>query len=173
MSHAGIRTAAGAERLKHDLNRLQENDVTSNLEFVEDYLDRAWKDVPASLAEAGQDALSDDFQQIDADGNAVMNKEGYIGAGQMMAASFEGFKWVRSDLRQEGDSVIMTGQFEGKHTGDLDLSAFGAGVIPASGKKIVWPETRIKWVVKGNKIVREESLDESGTLEAFLGAIGV
>lgn len=147
--------------------------MTSKLDVVKVFLDRAWKDVPTSLLEACQYTLSDEFQQFDANGNAVMNKEAYIGAGQMMAASFEGFTWVLSNLREEGDSVIMTGHFEGTHTGDLDLSAFGAGVIPASGKNIVWPESRVRWVVEGDKIVREEALDESGSLETFLAALGV
>lgn len=65
--------------------------------------------------------------------------------GQMLFTAFKDFNWVRSDLRQEGDSVIMSGHFEGTHTGDLDLSAMGAGVIPASGKMIVWPETSVEY----------------------------
>lgn len=147
--------------------------MTSNIEFVKAYLDRAWKDVPSSIAEASQETLSDDFQQIDAKGNAVLNKEGYIGGGQMMAAAFEGFTWVLSDLRDEGDSVVMTGHFEGTHTADLDLSPFGAGVIPASGKKIVFPDANLRWVIEGDKIVREEAMDESGSLEAFIAVLGV
>jgi len=145
--------------------------MTSNFDVVKTFLDRAWKDVPSSLAEASQDTLSDGFQSVDANGNVVMDKAAYIGSGQMMAASLQGFKWVLSNLRQEGDSVIMTGHFEGTHTGDLDLSAFGAGVIPASGKKIVWPESHVRWVVEGDKIVSEESLDESGGIEAFLAPL--
>jgi predicted ester cyclase len=147
--------------------------MTSNLDVVKAFLERAWEDVPSSLVEASQDTLSDDFQSVDSDGNPVMNKEAYIGAGQMMAASLEGFKWVLSDLRQEGDDVIMTGHFEGTHTRDIDLSAFGAGVIPASGKKVVWPETSVRWVVEDDKIMREEALDESSGIEAFLAPLGV
>jgi hypothetical protein len=54
--------------------------------------------------------------------------------GQLLAASFEDFKWVLRDLREADDGVLMSGHFEGMHTGDLDLSAMGAGVITASGK---------------------------------------
>lgn len=147
--------------------------MTSNLDFVKAFLDRAWKDAPSSLVEASQDTLSDSFQSVDANGNPVMDKEAYIGAGLMMAASLEGFRWVLSDLRQEGDDVIMTGHFEGTHTGDLDLSAFGAGVIPASGKKVVWPETSVRWVVEGGKIMREEALDEASGIEAFFAPLRV
>lgn len=147
--------------------------MTSNLQFIKAYLDRAWSDVPASLAQAMQETFSDDFQQLDVNGNVGMNKEMYVGGGLMMAAAFDGFTWVLSDLREAQDGVIMTGHFEGTHTADLDMSAFGAGVIPASGKKVVWPEASLKWVVEGGKIVREEALDESSSIEAFLAALGV
>ncbi len=69
-----------------------------------------------------------------------MDKQAYIGTAHQFVSAFTDFKWVLSDLREEGGSVIMSGHFEGKHTGDFDLSALGLGVIPASGKMIVWPE---------------------------------
>jgi|GEM_PF-2728094 hypothetical protein len=67
----------------------------------------------------------------------------------------------------------MTGHFEGTHKADLDLSAIGAGVIPASGKKIVWPEVSVKITVEGDQIVREEAYGEGGGMEAFLAPLGV
>ena len=145
--------------------------MSNNLEVVRAYLEAAWKDVPVSLAEAADIYLADSFQSFDAAGHPQMNKEAYVGAGQMMALALEDFRWVLSDLRQEGDDVLMTGHFEGRHTSDLDLSALGAGVIPASGRMIVWPDANLKWVVQDRKIVREESLDESGGMETFLAAL--
>jgi len=78
--------------------------------------------------------LSDDFQSLDKDGNVVENKEAQVGLTQLLVAAFEDFKSVYSDVREEGDSVIVSYHFEGMHTGDLDLSAMGLGIIPASGK---------------------------------------
>ena len=102
-----------------------------------------------------------------------MNKEAYIGMGQMLFTAFKDFNWVRSDLRQKGDSVIMSGHFEGTHTGDLDLSAMGAGVIPASGKMIVWPETSVEYQLEGDKILIEEPYGDARGVEDFLEVLGV
>jgi predicted ester cyclase len=123
--------------------------------------------------EAHATYLSDDFQNVDKDDNVVMNKEGYIGMSHMLLASLPDFEFVRTALREEGDFVIMTGHFEGTHTGDLDLSAMGVGVIPASGKKIVWPEASAKLTVEGDKIARMEPYGDSGGMEAFLAPLGV
>ena len=147
--------------------------MSSKLEFVRTYIEAAWSNPPASILEAIETYLSDDFQSLDKDGNAVMNKEAYIGMGQLMYAAFEGFKWVLSDFRQEGDNVIMSGHFEGTHTGDFDLSAMGMGVIPASGKMIVWPEASVEYKVEGDKIVSEKPYGDSGGMESILAPLGV
>jgi len=146
--------------------------MNSKLDVVKAFLDKAWANPPASLLEAGRKTYSDDFQYLDKDGNAVMDKEAYIGMGQMMFGSFDDFRWVLKDLREEDGGVIMTGHFEGTHTGDLDLSAMGAGVIPASGKKIVWPEASVKWEVSGDKLTSLAEYAGEGGIEAFIAAIG-
>jgi hypothetical protein len=87
--------------------------------------------------------------------------------------SLEDYDYVVSDIREEGDEVILTGHFEGTHTADLDLSALGLGVIPASGKRIVWPEWSNKVTVEGDKIARMQPHGEGGGIEAFLAALGV
>ena len=69
--------------------------------------------------------------------------------------------------------MIVSGHFEGTHTGDLDLSAMGMGVIPASGKKIVWPEASNEFKVDGDQIVSIKPYGDSGGMEAFLAALGV
>jgi predicted ester cyclase len=142
--------------------------MTSNLDVV-----NAWRAVPAADVEASAAFLSDDFQNVDEDGNVVMDKESYIGMGHMLRASLPDFEFVHTALREEGDFVIMTGHFEGTLTNDLDMSAMGAGVIPASGKKIVWSEVSVKIVVEDEKIVREEPYGESGGIGAFLAPLGV
>jgi len=99
-----------------------------------------------------------------------MNKEAFIGMGLLIAAAFKDIKGVYSDLREEGDGVIMNFHFEGTHTGDLDLSAMGLGVIPASGKMIVWPEVSAKYMVEGDKIIANQDIT-AGT-EWFLAPLG-
>lgn len=127
--------------------------------------------MPPGNIEESAAYLSDDFQNVDGDGNVLMDKAGSIGMGQMLHGSLPDFRFVRTNLREEGDFVIMAGHFEGTFKADLDLSAMGAGVIPASGKKIVWSEVSVKITVEGDKIVREEPYGESGGMEAFLAPL--
>lgn len=145
----------------------------SKLDFYNRYYDASWSNPPASLIEANEKYLSDDFHNLDKDGNIEGNKEAYIGMSQLLFASFEDFEFVKSDIREVDDGVILTGHFEGKHTGDLDFSALGLGVIPASGKKIVWPESRNKFIIVDDKIVGIQALDENGGVAAFMKALGV
>ncbi len=127
--------------------------MTSKVDVYKKYYEAAWADPPASIVEAGETYLSDDFKNFDKDGNVIGDKAAYIGMTNLLAAAFKDFKAVYSDIREEGDSVIVSSHFEGTHTGDLDLSAMGMGVVPASGKKIVWPESRLKFKIEGDKIV--------------------
>jgi predicted ester cyclase len=144
----------------------QENDMTSKLDVI-----KAWRAVPSADVEASTAYLSDDFHNVDKDGKVLMDKEGYIGFGHVLRASFPDFEFVHSALREEGGFVIMTGHFEGTHKADLNLSAMGGGVIPASGTKIVWPEVSVKITVEGDKIVKEEPFGDSGGMEAFLAPL--
>jgi hypothetical protein len=91
----------------------------------------------------------------------------------MMNASFKDYGFVLSNLQDEGDYIIMIGHFEGTHINDLDLTAMGLGIIPASDKKIVWPEASAKLTVEGGKIVRMEPYAGAAGLKAFLSALGV
>jgi hypothetical protein len=78
---------------------------------------------------------------------------------------------VFSDLREEGDSVIASFHFEGTFTSDFDLSAMGMGVVPVTGKKIVWPEASAKFNIKGDKTVSIQEI--TGGMEWFLAPLGV
>jgi predicted ester cyclase len=145
----------------------------SKLEVVRTFIDAAWSSPPSSVIEANKTYLAEDFQSLDKDGNVQMNKEAYIGMARLLTSAFSDLKWVRSDLRQEGDSVIMSGHFEGKHTGDADLSAMGMGVIPASGKMIVWPEASVEYKVEGDKIMSEKPHGGASGIGAMLAPLGV
>jgi predicted ester cyclase len=147
--------------------------MSSKLNLVRTWIDAAWANPPSSVIEANQAYLSDDFQSLDKDGSVVMNKEAYLGMAHLLLSAFTGMKWVNSGLRQEGDSVIMTGHFEGKHTGDVDLSALGVGVVPASGKMIVWPEASVEYKVEGDKIMSEKAYGGASGLAEMLAPFGV
>jgi predicted ester cyclase len=125
---------------------------------------------PASAETAGY--LTDDFQNKDKDGKFLMDKQAYIGMGALMASAFTGLKFVFTDLREEGDAVVATFHTEGTHTGPLDLSAMGMGVVPPSGKMIVWPDRSSRFLFSGDKISGIQDLAEGG-MQSFFAPLGV
>ena len=145
----------------------------SSLDVVKTYLDKAWANPPASVFETQEKYISDDFKNLAIDGSVIMDRAAYIGMGRMLFNSFSGFDWVSGGLREEGGDVYMTGHFEGTFTGDLDLSAMGAGVIPANGNKVVWPETTVRIKVADGKLTSLQETDVNGGIEVFLGLLGV
>jgi len=147
--------------------------MSSKVDIYKAYYEEAWANPPASLSKAVMKYFSDDFRNYDSDGSVVGDREAFIGQSVLVIAAFEDFKAVYSDIHEEGDSVIVTFHFEGKHTGDLDFSALGLGVIPASGKKIVWPETSTAFKIVGDKIVSNKPYGDSGGIADFLEPLGV
>ena len=145
--------------------------MTSKVDVIRKWHEESWSNPPSSAVEAAAKYFSDDYQGLDKDGNVISDKGAFVGTTQHLLSAFKDFKGVVHDISEEGDSVILTFHFVGTHTGDLDLSVMGLGVIPASGKRIVWPEASTKWKVEGDKIVAEESL--TGGMEWFLAPLGV
>jgi len=140
----------------------------SNLDTVREWQSLAEDDVAGRMA-----YLSHDFVSLDAEGNVVLTKESWTAMFHMLLASFPDWRYVTSNLRQEGDAVLMTGHFEGKFTSDLDLSAMGMGVIPASGKDIVWDDSDQKITVVDGKVAKFEPLGHAGGMGPFLKGLGV
>jgi predicted ester cyclase len=143
--------------------------MTSKIDIL-----KAWNEAgnknPTSPETAGY--LTDDFQNTDKDGKALADKKTYIGMGAMMSSAFTGLKFVFTDLHEEGDDVVATFHAEGSHTGPLDLSAMGMGVVPPSGKMIVWPDRSSRFIFKGDKISGIQDLSEGG-LQSFFEPVGV
>jgi predicted ester cyclase len=147
--------------------------MSKALDVYKKYFDESWSNPPESQMEAGMKYLSEDFKNLNKDGSVQGDREAYVGMGTMLFSAIPDLKWVRTELRAEGDdTVVNTGHFEGTHTGDLDLSALGVGVVPASGKKIVWPDSSVVFKVKGDKIVSVQNTTDDGTA-SFLAALGV
>jgi hypothetical protein len=148
--------------------------MSSNLDYIRAYFDEVWANgsTPETAMEWAETHFSDDFQFLDKDGNVQMDRAGYIGFGHLLFASFDDLKFVHSDLRDDGDDVLVDSHWEGTFTSDFDLSAMGMGVIPASGKKIVWPESSSKWKIEGEKVVSIQDFSTGGVGE-FLAPLGV
>jgi predicted ester cyclase len=117
---------------------------------------------------------ADDFQATDSVGGQPMDKHAWLAMTPLMRASFPDIGYVVDDIREEGDKVRVTGHFVGIFTNDLDLSALGVGVIPASGKKITWPTSHSIVTLKGGKITRWHSTDTgpNAGVSGFFKAIG-
>ena len=141
--------------------------MTSKLDVVKEWISQP------NIVEANETYFSDDFQSVDKDGNVVMDKQGYQAFVRTELAALPDMKWVPAEFGEEGDLVIMSGHFEGTFTNDLDLSAIGMGVIPASGKKIMWPQMSVSYQVKGDKIVKEIPYGDVSGFEDFLAPLGV
>lgn len=144
--------------------------MSSKLDVVKDYHDMAYTNPPASAVEAAEKYLSDDYQGFDKDGNVTMDKQTYVGMNHLLYSAFKDFRGVVHDYLEEDDGVMVIFHFEGTHTGDFDLSAMGMGVIPATGKRVVTPESKTKFMVEGDKIVG--TLPISGGFDSFLEAVG-
>ena len=157
--------------LNHDGPEEEIERVTSKLDTAQAYVDLI--SVGGDFEKAITDYMSDDFENLDKDGDVALTKDQLLGMTRMLGPSFTGYGFVSADLREEDDYVIMTGHFEGTHTGDLDLSAMGLGVIPASGEKIVWPEASAKLTIEDSKIVRMEPHAGAAGLKAWLAALGI
>jgi len=136
---------------------------------------KAWEAAfaPGSEIDTIANLLSDDFQNLDQDGNVALTKEGFLNFARMIRAAFTDHGFVITKLLEGGDYIIITGHNEGVHTADLDLSAMGLGILPASGKKIVWPEVSSKLTIVGNKVKRLEPHAGPAGLKAFLLALGI
>jgi predicted ester cyclase len=151
----------------------KENRMSKNMDVFKRYFDMVYANPPASVIEANEKYLADDYKNFDKDGNVAMDKKTYIEMGKLLFKSFEDLEYITSDIREDGNSVVVSGHFKGTHTGDLDLTSMGVGVIPASGKMVVWPESSTKFNIEGDKIVSQQDVGDNGGVGEFLKLLGV
>jgi hypothetical protein len=143
----------------------------SKAEVIRKWHEESYTNPPSSVVEATEKFYSDDFQGLDKDGNVMSDKAANVGMTRLLFEAFKDFKGVVHDISEENGSVILTFHFEGTHTGDLDLSPMGLGVIPATGKRVVTPESKSRFMVEGDQIVSSQPI--SGGFESLLAGIGV
>jgi len=102
---------------------------------------------------SGQNAyLSDDFRWTDELGSPPMDKDSFGAMGSLMGSAFPDMSMDIDGIQEEGDGLVVTSHFSGTFTNDLDLSAMGMGVIPATGKMVVFPSQRDAVSFDGDKI---------------------
>lgn len=117
--------------------------------------------------------LAEDFQFSGPTPQPLGARE-WLGMTQALQVAFPDIQYNLRILSVEGNKVTHTTQVSGTHTGELDLTPMGLGVIPATGKTFSNPEERGEAVIEGGKIVsiRVEAAEGSG-LEGILRQIGV
>jgi hypothetical protein len=76
-----------------------------------------------------------------------------IGLILTLKKAFPDLQYNATIQRVEGNIAHLTPHLTGTHTGDLDLTAMGLGIIPPSGKSINLPEETAQITVEGGKVV--------------------
>jgi hypothetical protein len=97
-----------------------------------------------------------------------------IGLILTLKDAFPDIQYNAKIQRVEGNVVHLTPHLTGAHTGDLDLTAMGLGVIPATGKSINLPEETARITVEGDKVVNYH-VDPipGGGLPGILAQLGI
>lgn len=117
--------------------------------------------------------LTDDFQLSGPTPEPVDGKQ-WIGLTKLMKAAFPDINYNLRVVGAEGNVVKTMTQVSGTHTGDLDLSAMGMGVIPATGKSFSNPEEPGEATIRGNKIASIHITPVEGAgLMGVLAQLGV
>jgi len=117
---------------------------------------------------------TDDFVLTTETGDPPSDKSAVLAMGDLMAAALPDISTVIEDIREEGDSVMLTSHWEGMFANDFDLSALGMGVMPATGKAVVFPTSTIRIDFDGDKIcaIHDTSTGPDAGIGGFLKALG-
>jgi predicted ester cyclase len=117
--------------------------------------------------------LSGDFQFSGPVPQPISGPE-WMGMSVALKAAFPDINYNFQVVSVEGDVVKTSTQLSGTHTGDLDLSAMGMGVIPATGVSFNNPAEEGEATVRGGKMtsLHINSVPGSG-LAGILAQIGV
>jgi hypothetical protein len=74
---------------------------------------------------------------------------------------------------EDGDFVHITVHVTATHSGDLDLTSMGMGVVPASGRSVAMPDTKGRLIFKGDKIANLDfEIVEGAGIPGILAQIG-
>lgn len=129
-----------------------------------------------NLDQAGQ-FLSEDFRMFE-------TATGWVGKNQalemlsLIKTALPDLKHALSNIRSEGGIVMLTAQAGGRHNGPLDLPnlGMGLGVVPATGRMVIFPPDQYEFTVAHGKITSERNVTPitpySG-VAGFLKAVGV
>jgi predicted ester cyclase len=106
----------------------------------------------------------------------AMNAEEWLAASQGLSQAFPDFTYNFEIVREEGNQVWVSSQWEGTHQGDWDLSIMGLGVIPATGRRVSTGRSMTRGTVNAKGKIQRTEVVEGGAdagLPAILQQLGV
>jgi predicted ester cyclase len=117
--------------------------------------------------------LADDFQFSGPIPEPVGAQE-WLGLLRVLRGAFPDLQFNFRILSVEGNVVRAANQLTGMHTGELDLSFMGLGVIPPTGKSFSNPVEEVEGVWDGDQLVSTHvHSQEGGGLMGILTQLGV
>ena len=100
--------------------------------------------------------------------------EAWLGMSANLKAAFPDLDYHFNIESVDGDTVHISAELQGSHTGNLDLTAIHMGVIPATGKSFKATHEHGKARVQDGKVTTwAMELTEGAGLMAILGQLGV
>jgi len=129
-----------------------------------------------NLEKAGQ-LLSDDFKQFGI-APGWLGKQEALNMLGLLKAALPDLRHSLSNIRSEGGVVMLTAQAGGRHTGPLDLPnlGIGVGIIPASGRMLIFPPDHYEFTVANGKITSERNvtpITPNSGVDGFLKTVGI
>ena len=123
--------------------------------------------------ETAKTMLADNFQ-FSGPIPEPINQEAWLGLSTALKTAFPDLDYHFKVIGAQGDVVRATSQLSGTHSGSLDLTDMGMGVIPATNKTFAVKVEKTKVTVKDNKIA-SWAVDptEGAGLKAILDQLGV
>ncbi|MEJ2209549.1 MAG: nuclear transport factor 2 family protein [Anaerolineae bacterium] len=122
-----------------------------------------------------RDYYTEDFQVTNAQGGPPSDRDATLAMGELMQAAMPDIRTVIEDIREEGDDVVLTSHWEGTFVNDFDLSGMGLGIIPATGKAVVFPTSTIRISFEDGRVSRihDPATGPDAGPAGFFKAIGV
>ncbi len=119
------------------------------------------------------DFLADDFEFSGPIPDPV-GRDQFLGLMELMWNAFPDIQFNTQLVNIKGNVVHFTNQLAGTHTGDLDLSFMGMGVIPATGRSFSMARENGESVIADGYIISTHVQPTEGAgLMAILHQLGI
>lgn len=117
--------------------------------------------------------LTDDFQFSGPVPEPLSGPQ-WMGMSATLKAAFPDLNYQFKVEGADGNTVNISAELKGTHTGNLDLSAFGMGVVPPTNKSFAAAHETGTATVEGDKVKAwAVNMTEGAGLMAILGQLGI